>query len=402
MTVPTVAVIGATGHGRWHLRQVDDLARRGRARLAAVCDIQPIGSTEDGPIPDGTPFFTDYRAMLAQVRPDVVVIVTPPQTHLAMATDALRSGADLLLEKPPTPTLAEHRQLAATLAETGRVCQVGFQALASPAIAALFAAVRGGDLGEIVGVSAVGAWMRSDAYYQRAAWAGRRYLGGHPTGDGALANPFAHAVMNCIAVVAAAGGDPTAATVAAELYRCRSIEVEDTACIRVTPRSGPPMVIAVTLCADEEINGDIIVQGTLGRAVLAYRDETLQLPADPQPRLLPGTVGPLENLLDHRDDPTVPLYAPLAATEPFTALLDVLRGLPDPVVVPTAYRTDHHDMLTRRIAIEGVNAAVRAAGERLLLFSELGVEWAAAPHRVGGSGSAVAAGHVEERREGLG
>jgi predicted dehydrogenase len=376
---PTVALVGASGHGRWHLRAIDKLQRRGRLSLVAVCDVRPVESTPDGPIPDATAVFTDHRALLAQAKPDVVVICTPPQTHLPIATDVLRSGADLLLEKPPTPTLDEHRQLAAVLAETGRALQVGFQALASPAIAALLAAVRAGEVGTITGVSAVGAWMRDDAYYQRAAWAGKRLLNGYPTGDGALANPFAHALMNCVAVVAAAGGDPYPAVVEAELYRCRDIEVEDTACVRVTPRSGPPFLIAVTLCAESMYSGDIIVHGSRGQAVLGYKTDHLTLPGDPEPRHLPGNVGPLENLLDHRDDPTVPLFAPLSATEPFTALLEALRGLPEPVAVAPKYLTDHHDMPTRRIAIEGVNDAIRVAGQRMRLFSELGTAWATPP-----------------------
>ena len=45
----------------------------------------------------------------------------------------MRAGADVLLEKPPTASLAEFEQLSAVVAETGRACQVGFQAQASQA-----------------------------------------------------------------------------------------------------------------------------------------------------------------------------------------------------------------------------------------------------------------------------
>ena len=63
----------------------------------------------------------------------MVIISTPIQTHVPLAELAMRAGADVLLEKPPTASLAEFEQLSAVVAETGRACQVGFQAQASTA-----------------------------------------------------------------------------------------------------------------------------------------------------------------------------------------------------------------------------------------------------------------------------
>ena len=51
---------------------------------------------------------TTTGSCCAAVRPDVAVICTPPHTHLAIALDALRAGCDMLLEKPPVLSLAEH------------------------------------------------------------------------------------------------------------------------------------------------------------------------------------------------------------------------------------------------------------------------------------------------------
>jgi predicted dehydrogenase len=377
---PTVALVGATNHGAWHLRAIEPLHRAGRLRLVGVCDLVPVESSPDAPIPAGTPVFTDHRELLAAVRPDVAVIVTPPPTHLAIATDALRAGCDILLEKPPAPSLAEHRRLAALVTETGRVCQVGFQTLGSPALEQLLLAVHSGRLGQVTGVAAAGARQRDDAYYARARWAGKRTLDGRPTGDGALPNVFAHAVMNCLAVVTAAGGDPYPRAIEAERYRCRDIEVEDTACLRLVPRSGPTTLVAVTLCGERDIDGDIVVHGSAGRAVLEYPNDRLTLPGDAAPRTVPGRVLLLENLLDHRADPQVPLVAPLDRIEPFTAWLDAMDRFPSPVEVPAKYRVERG--YPRRIEIPGVNDAVRAAAEGSAMFAELGVPWAVPAHRI--------------------
>ncbi|HEY1176345.1 MAG TPA: Gfo/Idh/MocA family oxidoreductase, partial [Phytomonospora sp.] len=265
MTLPSIAVIGAGGHGLWHRRRI--AARADRIRLAGLCDVAPVRAEPDAPIPDGTPVFTDHRELLRSTRPDIVVVCTPPHTHLAIAADALRAGADLLLEKPPVTSLAEHRELAGLLAETGRACQVNFQALGSPVPELLREAVAAGGLGEVREIGVAGAWRRPDEYYRRSPWAGKSTMDGRPALDGALANPFAHAVMQALAVGEAVAGPGLAMGVEVERYRAREIEVDDTACLRLTLRGGPSITVAVTLCGEEaKIEGGITVRGTGGEA----------------------------------------------------------------------------------------------------------------------------------------
>ena len=195
---------------------------------------------------------------------------------MALATAAARAGADLLLEKPPLRSLAEHHTLTEVLATArGRhgppVCQVGFQALGSAALATLVAAVSDGRLGRVRAVSAVGAWRRPDAYYARAPWAGRRQVDGRDVLDGALVNPFAHALMQCLTIAAAVAGGPVwPVELELERYRARPIEVDDTAVVRITLDRGPTVVIAVTLCADQEHEPEVLVHGERGTAVLGY------------------------------------------------------------------------------------------------------------------------------------
>jgi predicted dehydrogenase len=219
-----VALIGANGHGRWHRRRIASLES---ACLVGLADVQPID-----PPPD-VPAFTDHRELLAATRPEVVVICTPPHTHLPIALDALDAGCDLLLEKPPVTSLAEHETLLDALKSSGRSCQVGFQALGSVAWARFRSLLPGAT-----SLSAVASWKRDDAYYARSPWAGRRMV------DGALINPLAHAVMQALAAgVAAGAGRPRRLEV--ERYRVREIEVEDTAFARITFESGLPLLIAV-------------------------------------------------------------------------------------------------------------------------------------------------------------
>ncbi|PMR63172.1 gfo/Idh/MocA family oxidoreductase [Verrucosispora sp. ts21] len=375
--------MGANGHGRWHRRVIGPLHDAGRLRLVALVDPRPIEEEPAAPVPAGTRIFTDHRAMLAEVAPEVVVICTPPHTHLPIARDAVTAGADLLLEKPPVLTSGEHEELAGALATTGRVAQVGFQALGSTALTALTDAASTGRLGTVTGIATVAAWQRPDAYYARAPWAGRRLLDGRPVLDGALANPLAHAVMQCLAVAEAVTGQPVEpATVEVERYRVRPIEVDDTAVLRLRQVVGPPIVAAVTLAGEDFIAGEVIVTGTGGRAVLEYPTDRLWLPGEAGPRVVPGRQGLLENLLAHRADRRVPLIAPLARTAAFTSLLTTLQEAPEPTLLGGELVDPVGEGAQRVLRIRGVNAVLRRAAERGELPSESGVPWAVTPWRV--------------------
>jgi predicted dehydrogenase len=371
---PTVALIGANGHGRHHRRHLAELQATGLLRLVALADVRPI-EPEAGE-PDGVAHFTDHRELLATARPDVVVICTPPHTHLPIALDALTAGCDLLLEKPPVRTLAEHRTLLEAVEARGRACQVGFQALGSNASAYLFEAIEKNTMGVVTGIEAVASWQRDDAYYARAPWAGRRSVDGRPVVDGALVNPLAHALMQAL-VAAAAAGAGAPARLEVERYRTRPIEVDDTAFARLTFAGGLRMMAAVTLAGEDFIAGEVIVNGTAGRAELEYPTDRLALPGEHERRDVPGRVGMLENLLAHRADPAgVPLVVPLSSTAAFTAVLECLTGAPVPTLL------DHPQVTSAggvRV-IRGINAVLRRAADTMTLPSESGVAWAVPPY----------------------
>ncbi|MDO3685397.1 Gfo/Idh/MocA family protein [Micromonospora sp. C28ISP2-4] len=377
---PRVALVGANGHGRWHRRTIAALHAAGRARLVALVDVRPLEDEPEAPVPPEAAVRTDHRAMLAESRPDVVVVCTPPHTHLPIALDVLAAGADLLLEKPPVLDLAEHLTLTEAADAAGRAVQVNFQALGSAALTELAGALA--RLAPVTGIATLAAWQRPDAYYARSPWAGRRTVDGRPALDGALANPLAHALMQCLAVAEAVTGTPVRpARIAVERYRVRPIEVDDTTVLRLTPRTGPPVLAALTLAAEDHVPGEVLVTGEQGRAVLEYPTDRLRLPGDDALRPVPGRRGLLANLLDHRADGT-PLIAPLARTEPFTAVLDALRDAPVPTLLDGDLVGVAGDGPQRVRMVRGVGAVLRAAAESGVLPSEAGVPWAVEPYVV--------------------
>jgi predicted dehydrogenase len=369
--VPRIALIGANGFGRSYRLRIAELAAAGRVRPVGFADVRPLDS--DIPLPAGVPVFTDHRELLAATGPDVVVISTPPHTHLPIALDAIAAGCDLMLEKPPVASMAEHRTLVAALDAAGLACQVGFQALGSTAWTQFRQVLP--DLGPLTGITAAASWKRDDIYYGRSPWAGRRSVDGRPVIDGSLVNPLAHAVMQALAGASAAGaGHPR--ELAVERYRTRTIEVDDTAFARITFDSGLRVIVAVTLAGEDFIAGEIEARGKDGRVLIEYPTDRLALPGSGALVEVPGRTDLLANLLDHRADGT-PLLVPLTATADFTAVLAALTdaGLPaphlldgDPVVIDGAHRT-----------ITGVNEVIREVVSSMELPSERGVPWAVPP-----------------------
>ncbi|TQE21038.1 Gfo/Idh/MocA family oxidoreductase [Streptomyces ipomoeae] len=98
--------IGAIGGGS-HLPALAELAEEGETEVVAAVDIDAEAverfCAEHG-IPHG---YTDLDRMLAEQRPDLVSICTPPTLHRDQTIAALRAGAWVWCEKPPVPTLAD-------------------------------------------------------------------------------------------------------------------------------------------------------------------------------------------------------------------------------------------------------------------------------------------------------
>ena len=370
----TVALIGAAaGHALWHRRTIH---RMTGVRLVAVSDVVEPRPVDDAPL-DGVEVFARHEDLLGRVRPDAVVICTPPHTHLPIALDVLDAGIDVLLEKPPVASLAEHAVLAGAADVIGRAVQVNFQALGSYGLDAVLAAVAAGDLGEVHSIGVAGTWWRPPAYWARSPWAGKRILQGRPVADGALLNPFAHAVMQALAIAAGAGwGEPEAVEV--ERYRAAPIEVDDTSCLRVEYAGGRVLTAAVTLAARRFRAGDITVSGVDGAAVLEYPTDRIRLPGGQWTAT--GRVGMLENLLAHRasraggDDPAVPLRAPLSRTRRFTAVLEAVLGAAAPVGIDPRHLRAHDGGW----AVDGVEAAVASAASGGIPFAATGAAWASA------------------------
>jgi len=117
-----VALIGLGKMGLSHLAIVNT---HPEARLVAVCDSASY-VTEVLSRYTGLKAYGDYRRMLDEVRPDAVLVATPPGTHAAIVQAALERNSHVYCEKPLCTDAAESRRLANLAQAKGLVNQVGY------------------------------------------------------------------------------------------------------------------------------------------------------------------------------------------------------------------------------------------------------------------------------------
>lgn len=121
-----VAVVGAGKMGRHHALAIRRLPSV--ATLAAVADSSAEFARGLGE-ELGVPSFTDIDALMREVRPDVVHVVTSPKSHASVAAAALDGGAHIYVEKPFAESSAEAEALLAKAAANGRQVCAGHQLL---------------------------------------------------------------------------------------------------------------------------------------------------------------------------------------------------------------------------------------------------------------------------------
>lgn len=96
--------------------------------------------------------FTALDDALAAAPSDAVLVVTPPETHLAVARTALRAGRHVLTEKPLTSTLAQAREAIAEARAADRILMVSQNYRFRPLARRLRDAIAAGEIGELLAI----------------------------------------------------------------------------------------------------------------------------------------------------------------------------------------------------------------------------------------------------------
>ncbi|HEX2250440.1 MAG TPA: Gfo/Idh/MocA family oxidoreductase, partial [Gemmatimonadales bacterium] len=146
-----VALIGCGRISTYHLQALADIPG---VDVVAVGDLDEAAARECATRSGVRGCYTDMEAMLREQRPDVVHILTPPSSHLALARIAARYGAHLYIEKPLATTEEEAQLILESAREAGvQVCP-GHSRLFDPVFLEACRRIQVGDIGRVISVRA--------------------------------------------------------------------------------------------------------------------------------------------------------------------------------------------------------------------------------------------------------
>lgn len=167
LTMKNVCIVGYGAIGPIH---ADALENVEKARLYAVCDIDPEGRrmcSERYHVVE----YENFDTMLSDDAIDSVHICTPHYLHYEMAKKALAAGKDVVVEKPVVRTRQEWNDLTA-LEGANKICVV-FQNRLNPCVQKLKELIEDGSLGAAQAARGFLTWCRDKAYYDSGDWRGR-------------------------------------------------------------------------------------------------------------------------------------------------------------------------------------------------------------------------------------
>jgi len=147
----SAAIVGCGRISAYHVAALKELPD---VEIVAVCDLREKLARDLASQAGNPHVFTDMEAMMRQTRPDVVHVVTPPQSHVLLADIAAEYSANMYIEKPFATTQADAEAiLAAAQAARVEVC-AGHSRVFDPTFREASRRIESGEVGRVLSVRA--------------------------------------------------------------------------------------------------------------------------------------------------------------------------------------------------------------------------------------------------------
>jgi predicted dehydrogenase len=236
-----VAVVGL-GVGEQHVDAY--AARPDLFEIVALCDLDPARMARIAGKHNIRAGFASYGQMLANAKPEVVNICTPPDSHFELISQGLLSGVHVVCEKPLVGSLADIDRLSVVEKASRRRIMPIFQYRFGNGLQRLKMLVDSGLAGAAMLTTIETSWQRGAEYYAvpwRGKWATE--LGGVCLTQAI----HAHDMLSYI-------NGPVASVFANLRTRVNAIEVEDCAAIAVEMADGSVATLSATLGSAVQIS----------------------------------------------------------------------------------------------------------------------------------------------------
>ena len=145
------ALIGAGWFGG---NIVGEAMASGQCEIVGVCDVDqrqldPMVEKITKLSGDQPRKYRDYRELLAQEKPEIVIVATPDHWHALPTIAAVKAGAHVYVEKPTAHTIGESQAMLKAARTHNRVVQVGTHRRLAPHLINARDFIRAGKAGKI-------------------------------------------------------------------------------------------------------------------------------------------------------------------------------------------------------------------------------------------------------------
>lgn len=140
-------LVGCGPMARWHVNAVSACEE---FELVALCDRDEERARQLAERAQVGAIYSDYGAMLRAHRPDVVIVVTPNDSHAALTIQAAEAGArGVMCEKPMATCMGEGRAMVEACRANGTSLVVNHQRRMSPPILRMRELIGQGAIGDV-------------------------------------------------------------------------------------------------------------------------------------------------------------------------------------------------------------------------------------------------------------
>ncbi len=148
MTTQAIGV-AVVGYGYWGVNLTRNVAAASSLRLVGVADPDEDRRKAAASAHPTATVWSSLDEVLDDGEIDAVVLAVPAHAHAALATQVLRSGRHVLVEKPLAMDVGEGRDLVALADDVDRIVMVGHTFLYAAPVHRLKEYITSGDLGTI-------------------------------------------------------------------------------------------------------------------------------------------------------------------------------------------------------------------------------------------------------------
>ena len=202
-----VGLVGAGYISEFHIRA---LRRLKNVRIIGITDVAQARAQEVAEKFNLPAVFPSLAAM-REAKPDVIHILTPPDTHARLAIEALEMGSHVLVEKPLATSVEDCDAIAVAAEKAGKQVCVDHALLYDHFVNGALDIVRSGRIGQVVSID----YIRSQDYppYKGGPLPPQYREGGYPFRDLGvhalyLMEAFLGEIQDVQAQFATRGGDP--------------------------------------------------------------------------------------------------------------------------------------------------------------------------------------------------